>query len=561
MSLSSEKGGQKVCPLFFILSIFFLVLTLSILPPAYDYTIIKLFLSGLFAVFFLLFFLINKKRLFFNVFLFSPLFLYYLFFLISLSFSSSPLVSFKQLNISIAFLAIFLIGFNLKEVLSRRWVIYAWIISASIASVWVISQYFREGKIVASFGNRNFFAGYIILPIPILVSSILEKRKDMPFLILALSLLLFSLYITKSQAAFLGFCSSLCFIFFYYLRDKIKIDRKRLFFIFSAIFFLITLFIPRSVSDLVENIRYPLYAGTIRMIKEKPILGFGPGKFETSFQNFRPIEYFGRKETVPISNHAHCEYLEIAAETGIPSLVSFVLFIGFFFFLLDKKLRQGKDWHILAGLGAGVLAVLVDNLLSTNLRTYSVPPFFYLSLGLASSSLAGNKKVSRLLSLLIPILLCIIIIIFIPFGLKEIKSQIYYKKGADCQNKGEIDRAIYFLEGSLEYSPSNLNTFYKLAYLYAISNRPEKSISIYSELLKFSPNFAKVHYNIALILASLGENESASHHLTEALKQDPYDEESLSLLKTIKEGKKVIVGIQEEKRVDRGKLQLYNSQE
>ncbi len=561
MSLFSKKGGQKVCPPFLILSIFFSALTLSTLPSAYDYTIIKLFLCQLLALFFFLFFLLNKQTFSLNIFLFLPLFLYYLFFLISVNFSSSPLVSFKQLNISVTFLVIFLIGFNLKQVLRERRVIYAWIISASIASVWVISQYFREGKIIASFGNRNFFAGYIILPIPILVSFILEKRKDMPFLILALFLFLFSLYISNSQAAFLGFSFSTLFILFYFLRDKMKMGRKTLFFIFSFIFLLTILFIPRLISELSENIRYPLYTGTIRMIKEKPLMGFGPGNFETSFQKFRPREYFGRKETVPISDHAHCEYLEIAAETGIPSLVSFILFVGFFFFLLNKKLRQGKDWHILAGLGAGVLAVLVDNLLSTNLRTYSVPPFFYLGLGLASSSLAGNKKVSRLLSLLIPILLCIIIIIFIPFGLREVKSQIYYKKGVDCQSRGDFERGICFFKRSLEYSPSNLNTFYKLGYLYAISNRPEKSISIYSELLKLSPNFAKVHYNIALILASLGENESAYHHLREALKQDPYDEESLSLLKTIKEGKKVSIKIQEEKRVDRQKLQLYNSRE
>ena len=536
-------------------------LTLSILPPAYDYTIIKLLLSELFALFFLLFFLLNKKRLFCNLLLFSPLFLYYLFLLISLSYSSSPLVSFKQLNISITFLAIFLIGFNLKEVLSRRWIIYAWIISASIASIWVISQYFREGKIVASFGNKNFFAGYIILPIPILVCFILKKRKDMPFLLIALSLLLFSLYISKSQAAFLGFLSSVTFILFYFLRDKIKVRRKTLFLISSSVFLLIALFIPRSISELSENIRYPLYTGAIRMIKEKPLLGFGPGKFETSFQNFRPREYFGRKETVPISNHAHCEFLEMAAETGIPSLVFFILFIAVFFFLLNKKLRGGENWHILAGLGAGVLAVLVDNLLSTNLRTYSIAPFFYLTLGLASSSLPGNKKVSKVFSYFIPIFLSIVILIFIPFGLREVKSQIYYKKGADCQNSGDFERGIYFFKRSLEYSPSNLSIFYKLGYLHAISNRPEESVSIYSELLKLSPNFAKVHYNIAVILASLGGKESVYHHLREALKQDPYDEESLFLLKTMKEGKKVYIKIQEEKRVDREKLQLYNSPE
>ena len=448
----------------------------------------------------------------------------------------------------------------MKEILRERWVIYAWVISASIASVWIISQHFMEGKIVASFGNRNFFAGYIILSIPITLCSILEKRRDIRFLLPALFLFLFSLYISKSQAAFLGFCCSLVFILFYFLRDKIKMSRKTLFFIFLLIFLLISLFIPHSISELSKNIRNPLYTGTIRMIVEKPLLGFGPGKFETSFQKFRPREYFGREETVPISNHAHSEFLEIAAETGIPSLISFILFIAFFFFLLNKKLRGGENWHVLAGLGAGVLAVLVDNLFSTNLRTYSVPPFFYLALGLASSALPGNKKVSGVCSYFIPVLLSIVLLIFIPFGLTEIKSQVHYKKGVDSQDRGEIEKAIYSLKRSLKYSPSNLEAFYKLGYLYAISNRPQESLSVYNGLLELSPNFAKVHYNIAIVLASLEDRQGASHHAREALKQDPYDEESLSLLKTILQGKRVILTQRgkEEKKVDRENLQLYN---
>ncbi len=545
----SSKGGKKIFPPFFILSLFFLVGTLFRLRAAYDYTLIKFPLCQCFVLLFLFYFLIKRRNLFFNSLLFFPLFLYYILFLISLAFSSSPLVSFKQLNISITFLAIFLIGFNLKEVLRERWVIYAWLISASIASTWVISQYFREGRIIASFGNRNFFAGYIILPIPILISLILEKRKDMPFLIPALFLFLFSLYISKSQAAFFGFSASVLFVLYYFLRDKIKMGRKALFFIFSFIFLIATLFIPSSISELQENIRCQYYTGTIRMIKEKPLLGFGPGKFETSFQKFRPREYFGREETVAITDHAHNEYLEMAAETGIPSLFFFILFIVFFFFLLNKKLREGENWHILTGLGAGVLAVLADNLFSTNLRTYSVPPFFYLSLGLASSSLPGNRKVSQVLSYFIPIFLSITILISIPSGLREIKSQIYYKKGMDCQNKGEVDGAIYFLERSLKHFPSNLSTLYKLGYLYAISNRPGESLFIYNEILKLSPNFARAHYNIAVVSASMGRKREAIHHLREALNQNPYDEESFSLLKAI----------QEEKRVDREKLQLYNS--
>ena len=389
-----------------------------------------------------------------------------------------------------------------------------------------------------------------------------KKSMLMMMLIAAFFLLTFSLYIAKSQAAFLGFFVSLLFILFYFLRDKMKAKRKTILLIFSFIFLIMTFLLPSAVSELEKNIRFPLYTGAIRMIKSAPLLGFGPGKFETSFQKFRPKEYFGREETVPISNHAHNEYLEMAAETGLPSLVFFILFIAAFFFLLNRRLAHNKTgWYILAGLGAGILAVLIDNLFSTNMRTYSVLPFFYLALGMASGFLPGIKKMSKLLSYVIPIFLSAVILIFIPFSFREVKSQIYYKKAAACIKRGELNPAIDFLETSLKYSPYNLNTFYKLGYLYAIANKPLKSLFIYNELLKLSPNFAHVHYNIAVMLACLGEKENALSHLRQALKENPYDEKSLSLFTALrKKGESESLVNFFEKRVDREKLQLYNSQ-
>ncbi len=147
-----------------------------------------------------------------------------------------------------------------------------------------------------------------------------------------------------------------------------------------------------------------------------------------------------------------------------------------------------------------------------------------------------------------------------PFGLTDVKSQVYYKRGVYSQNRVVIAVALCFLKRSLKYSPSNLDAFYRLGYLYAISNRPQESLSVYDGLLKLSPNFAKFHYNIAIVLASLEDRQSASHHAREALKQDPHDEESLFLLETILQGKRVILTQREkaEKKVDRENLQLYN---
>lgn len=510
-----------------IAGLFFFIVTLLIWKKTYDYTLLKFFFTQIFILFLLLSFLFEKKKLSFNLLLLSPLFIYFFFFLLSLSFSSSPLVCFRQLNIFLSYLILFLVGFNLREVLKGKWVFFIWIIAGIVASVWVMYDYFKGGIIVASFGNKNFFSGYVILLLPLVISFLLQKKWifALPFFFL-----FFALYLSNSQASFLGFFSSVLFFLFYFLRDRKKLQGRAIFFIFACIFLLSVFSLPYFITTIQENIRYPFYVGTARMIKEKPLLGFGPGKFEASFQEFRPREYFIRQEATPIDDHAHCEYLEIAAETGIPSLFFFLVFIIVFFSLFKERLKRDEDWFILSSLGAGILAVLVDNMFSTNLRTYSVPPLFWFSMGLVSSSFP-ERKISTKASSLIFIILSLIIIIFIPFNLREINGQIYYKQGLIHRNRGEYRKAIYFFNRSLESSPFNLDAFYKLGYLYVMTNQPRKALLIYDELLRLSPHFARSHYNIATVLASLGEKEEAIHHLKVALDHNPYDEESFSFLK------------------------------
>ena len=62
--------------------------------------------------------------------------------------------------------------------------------------------------------------------------------------------------------------------------------------------------------------RWPLWIMTIDMIKEKPLLGFGPNNVSG--------EYNERGESL---SRAHCEIMEIAANTGIPSALCYLFSI------------------------------------------------------------------------------------------------------------------------------------------------------------------------------------------------------------------------------------------
>ncbi|RIK40091.1 MAG: hypothetical protein DCC58_14410 [Chloroflexi bacterium] len=65
-----------------------------------------------------------------------------------------------------------------------------------------------------------------------------------------------------------------------------------------------------------------------RMFKDHPILGVGPGNFNTLYPS-----YYVREEFRFSQGHAHNYYIHLLAETGILGLVAYLTLLGFFLFL------------------------------------------------------------------------------------------------------------------------------------------------------------------------------------------------------------------------------------
>ena len=72
--------------------------------------------------------------------------------------------------------------------------------------------------------------------------------------------------------------------------------------------------------------RWPVWVTTVDMIKEKPLLGYGPNGVDA--------EYTKRKASV---SRAHCEILERAVSTGIPSAI---LYAGAIAYIIIKGIRR-----------------------------------------------------------------------------------------------------------------------------------------------------------------------------------------------------------------------------
>ncbi len=79
---------------------------------------------------------------------------------------------------------------------------------------------------------------------------------------------------------------------------------------------------PEKVGEAIaKDIRLPLYANTLRLIADKPILGVGPGNFCRDFVLYRSRAQKARAVSAAVTEHPHCEFLNVAAAVGIPGAI------------------------------------------------------------------------------------------------------------------------------------------------------------------------------------------------------------------------------------------------
>ncbi len=173
--------------------------------------------------------------------------------------------------------------------------------------------------------------GYgIALFMTLLIGLLIFRKKlegyfSQKILVIALMINLLGLYYSEARGAWLGFLGAVPFYFF--------AENKKKFLMISvaSVLTLLTFFFfsPR-VKEAFTNRegsnsqRISFWLGAIEAFKEKPIFGYG-------YKNYEPHSVaIKTKYQLPypeIQGHAHSNYLEILATTGILGFVAFMLFL------------------------------------------------------------------------------------------------------------------------------------------------------------------------------------------------------------------------------------------
>jgi O-antigen ligase len=123
----------------------------------------------------------------------------------------------------------------------------------------------------------------------------------------------------------------------------------------------------------------------IRMISDKPIVGFGPGAFFESYEPYTVRSFETYVSNNPEKSGIHNYYLMVACEQGIIGLLFFLLLTALPLLLAERAFAIAKDQHIkYLAMASALSLITIDLLLLINdlLEADKVGPYYFLSIAL-----------------------------------------------------------------------------------------------------------------------------------------------------------------------------------
>jgi len=266
-----------------------------------------------------------------------------------------------------------------------------------ISPGWIFGYVNTAYRVSGTLINRNHFAGLLEMLIPVtfglayIAATRLDDLARSYTYLLAGAVMGLSLLLSTSRMGILSFFTTVLFLG---ILLRVSQSRRRLAVGFTltvvglvlsaALWIGIDVVIQRYSELLGQDAilregRFLVYRDTIRMIRANP-LGVGIGNFQDRFreyQTYRPNLLF---------DHAHNDYLETAAEWGLPAAILFWTVIMFAFvraIRLFVSLRSHEQRGILLACIGAVFSILVHSLTDFNLQIPSNAMLFFAFVGIS----------------------------------------------------------------------------------------------------------------------------------------------------------------------------------
>ncbi len=401
---------------------------------------------------------------------------------------------------------------------------------------------FYEGLTIAGFirapsllGNPNFSSLFLVGVCP-LALALLYKSERFAFRAYYAVVAFFSIFtilVLASRAAILGLLAS--FVIGLGLLAWTKFGKQFLLkivltFGLFAVLGLFVLQVSRGgsffetldFSETNTKLRLQVWSQSLSVISEFPWLGGGPGTFHILFEQSRGSDLAGQGG---IFDDAHNLYLQLAATSGLPFLLVFLILFCLAAFLAVKKLKTTPDiqaYSFLVGL-SGVLVGAAFN---------PVPLSLYLLLGVLFAGLTYES--TQQFQFKIPIVFRLPVGLFaffiLAFGFAVIVSEHIFFYGYQKYFEDDFKQARVLSNLALKINPTNqLYYLYKAGSAIRFNQQPDKIVPEIQRVVELHPQqagsfvMASNLYHLWYMQNNESEHlEKAIINLERALRMDPY---------------------------------------
>lgn len=240
--------------------------------------------------------------------------------------------------------------------------------------------------ITSCFFGNNALGAYLVVVLSFVLSQLITPKihrlKAYSLLIMAVSSVVV-LFFTFSRGSWIAFGASLIMV--------IALSGNRFIRLVPVVFEILyicsfplfrdrLLFIFRTSGD---GDRFLYWAGALRMIADHPYFGGGIGTYMSNFWKYQPA--------VGVISYAHNCYLQIWAETGVFSLISFLAFIGMLIYFGFKQFFTTRD-YLLLGLLVGLAGFLVHMFFEVHLYSVQLAVLFWVWCGMIAARLRPPRN-------------------------------------------------------------------------------------------------------------------------------------------------------------------------
>ncbi|MBI3596538.1 MAG: O-antigen ligase family protein [Nitrospirae bacterium] len=424
----------------------------------------------------------------------------------------------------------------------------------------------ESGAVFGPFVNRNHFAGYIEMLIPLsigytvaafagvpakgdtawrrFIDRLTSERANRLTLLLFMTLVMsVSLVLSLSRTGILSFLVAVILIGMILLLGRAT--QKWLLLpgiLFTVLLISLTWFGLGPIIDRVQTLlritedhsmlaRVEVWKDTAKLVSDHPLMGSGLGTFGVVYPAYKtlPDQVF--------YEHTHNDYIQLLAETG---WVGFGLSVGIlgvlFGFIIAGWRWRRSPWAkgLLMGLVTGLVALLIHGLTDFNFHIPANAVLFAVLLGLAwnlarpereedtaSESVFDRSRPSAAVAGLA------VIGLLAAQTTAAFAADRYYRCGLELEKAGKLDRAGEDYRRAIGWDPAH--PLYHMAmgelderrYVQGDASVLPAARSEIERAAALAPTLAEPHLHLGWIRAQLRETASATEEFNRVLKLDP----------------------------------------